>query len=432
MYGILASGYAEWPIIKQLAELLGIVMNLIFDFMDNVFGIQSIGISIIIFTIIVYTLMIPITIKQQKFSKMSTLMNPEIQKVQKKYEGKRDNVSIAKQQEELNMIYEKYGTSPTGGCLPMLIQFPLLFALYPVIQNIPKYVKSVRDVYTPLVNEIVASDAYQKIVAAIGAEKPVLMNPEDYDYSKAETLVNVFYKFQDATWTALSEKAPKLVEMINDVVESLAEMNSFLGINIGEAPMTIITTSFGAGAWGAIVVAAAIPILSALTQYLSVKMSQGKQDKSKKKSDDPMAQSMQTMTVMMPLMSLFLCFTLPAGLGLYWCTSAIVRTIQTIGINKYMEKIPLEDIIAENQEKAAKRREKDGVKAEELRRMATVKTNKKTKKLSEDEKEKEEMIQKATAHVLTAPKGTLAYKAASVNRYNTNQVEEIVVKEENK
>ena len=76
---------------------------------------------------------------------------------------------------------------------------------------------------------------------------------------------------------------------------------------------------------------------------------------------------------------------------------------------------------------AAKRREKDGVKAEELRRMATVKTNKKTKKLSEDEKEKEEMIQKATAHVLTAPKGTLAYKAASVNRYNTNQVDETEV-----
>ena len=124
MYGILgAAGYGNWPIIKQIAWLLGQIMNLIFNFLDKVFGIQNIGLCIIIFTVIVYTLMIPLTIKQQKFSKMSAVMNPEIQKLQKKYAGKRDQASQMKMQEEMNLIYEKYGTSPTGGCLPMLIQF---------------------------------------------------------------------------------------------------------------------------------------------------------------------------------------------------------------------------------------------------------------------------------------------------------------------
>ena len=59
-------------------------------------------------------------------------MQPDIRKIQKKYAGKRDQASMLKQQEEMQIIYEKYGTSPTGGCLPMLIQMPILFALYPV------------------------------------------------------------------------------------------------------------------------------------------------------------------------------------------------------------------------------------------------------------------------------------------------------------
>ena len=83
MQGVLASGYADWPIIHQIAWLLGKLMDGIYNVMDGLFGIQNIGVCIIIFTIIIYTLMIPLTIKQQKWSKMSSVMNPEIQKIQK-------------------------------------------------------------------------------------------------------------------------------------------------------------------------------------------------------------------------------------------------------------------------------------------------------------------------------------------------------------
>ena len=97
VYGLLASGYGDWPIIKQIAWLLGQVMNGIFNVLSAI-GIENIGVCIIIFTIIVYTLMIPLTIKQQKFSKMSAVMQPEIKKIQKKYEGKKDQASMMKQQ----------------------------------------------------------------------------------------------------------------------------------------------------------------------------------------------------------------------------------------------------------------------------------------------------------------------------------------------
>ena len=90
VYGLLAAGYGDWPIIKQISWLLGQVMNGIYNVMSGLFGIENIGICIIIFTIIVYSFMIPLTIKQQKFSKMSAVMQPEIRKIQKKYEGKKD------------------------------------------------------------------------------------------------------------------------------------------------------------------------------------------------------------------------------------------------------------------------------------------------------------------------------------------------------
>ena len=100
---------ADWPIIRQIAWLLGKLMDGIYNVMDAI-GIQNIGICIIIFTVIIYTLMIPLTIKQQKWSKMSAVMQPDIRKVQKKYAGKRDQASMLKQQEEMQIIYEKYGT----------------------------------------------------------------------------------------------------------------------------------------------------------------------------------------------------------------------------------------------------------------------------------------------------------------------------------
>lgn len=147
--------------------------------------LRIIGVCIIIFTIIIYTLMIPLTIKQQKFSKMSAVMQPEIKKIQKKYEGKKDQASMMKQQEEINLVYEKYGTSMTGGCLPMLIQMPILFALYPVIRDIPTYVKGVKDVYMPVTEAIMNTNGFQKIMETIGEASPVLMNPKAYDYSQA-------------------------------------------------------------------------------------------------------------------------------------------------------------------------------------------------------------------------------------------------------
>ena len=417
MYGVLAAGYGDWPIIHQIAWLLGKLMNGIYNIMDSVFGVQNIGVCIIIFTIIIYTLMIPLTVKQQKWSKMSAVMNPEIQKIQKKYANKKDQASMLKQQEELQIVYEKYGVSP-GGCLPMLIQMPILFALYPVIQNIPKYVDGVKAAYMPVVDQIMQVDGFQKIMETIGSAKPVLMSATAYDYSKADTLVQVLYKFQDSTWNLLVDKMPSIETVVDATTKTMGHLNNFLGINIGETPMTMLTNSLHPFSIVGIILAVIIPIMAGLAQFISVKL----QPQPAMDENNQMAASMKTMTYTMPLFSVFLGFTLPAGLGLYWAVSAVVRCVQQVAINKYLQTKSLDDMIKENQEKAAKKREKKGTSAKELNKMATTSTknveHKKTSTMSE--KERQEKLEKAASYNKNAKAGSLASKANMVSRFNGN------------
>ena len=131
-------------ILGPIARFLGWIMNWIYLFLSNVFGIENIGLTIIGLTILIYMCMLPMTIKQQKFSKLQQKMQPEIKAIQEKYKGRRDQESQMAMNEETQALYAKYGISPTGTCLPLLLQMPVFFALYRVIYNVPAYVSSVK------------------------------------------------------------------------------------------------------------------------------------------------------------------------------------------------------------------------------------------------------------------------------------------------
>lgn len=406
------------PIIGQAAWLLGKVMDGIYRVMNGVFGIQNIGICIILLTVVIYTLMIPLTIKQQKFSKMSAAMNPEIQKIQKKYQGKKDQASMEKMQEETQLVYEKYGVSPTSGCLPMFIQFPFLWAMWYVIRGIPAYVSQVKDVYTPLIEGITSTNGWQKIMESIGEAKPILMDPSKYDYSNTNILIDVLYKFQSSTWETLKEGFPALQSTIESTMAQLEKMNNFLGLNIAEAPLNLIKDGFSAGAFGIVIAALMIPILAGLTQYLSVKMVS--QNNGNTDQENQVAATMKTMNITMPLLSVFMCFTMPTGLGLYWITSAVVRMVQQFFINKHLSKMPMDELIEQNMEKAAKKREnKKKVESQYVNEMAQKKGRKIEKSRSaEEEKALEAKLENARKLNENAKEGSLASKANMVKKFN--------------
>lgn len=420
VYGLLASGgIYDWPIISQISWILGQVMNGIYNVMSAI-GIENIGVSIIIFTIIVYTILLPLTIKQQKFSKMQAVMNPEIQKIQKKYAGKKDQVSMQKQQEEMNMVYEKYGVKMSSGCLPSLMQLVILFGLYPVVQNIPEYVTKVRNVYEPLVEKIQAVSGYKDILTDVAGSSASL-----YDFSTADGIMTALYKFQNSTWEALIDKMPGVENTARETLREVGRLNNFLGIDIGSHPWELLKDALAAGAVVGVILAVIIPILAGLTQFISVKLSQMNTTTSSQDSDNPMMNSMKTMTYTMPLISVVFGFTLPAGLGLYWVASAAVRSVQQLAVNKYLKSKSVEDMIEENRKKAQKKREKKGTSAEEINKMATKSTrnvgtsSKSGKELADPAKE--EKIRQAQESAKNAKPGSLTSKAYLVSRYNSGQ-----------
>lgn len=395
-------------IIGNIAKLLGFIMNGIFEVLSKI-GIENIGLCIILFTIIIYTLLLPMTIKQQKSSRVMNVMNPEVQAIQKKYANKKDETSMAKMQEETQLVYDKYGVSPTGGCLTSVIQLPILFALWPVVQNIPAYVGGLKEVYMPLVNQIMATDGYQKIMEVFGTMSSINISPENYDYTQANTMVDILYRFQESNWDSLANNFPDLSELIYSTEKSLSSMNYFLGINIAETPYTMFTSAFKTVSIGAMIIAVLIPVLAGLTQFLSIKISQKSTNANNSNKDNPMIQQMNMMTKIMPLMSVFMCFTMPSGLGVYWITSAVVRTIQTFFVNKHLDKQSIDDLVAKNLAKAEKKRaNKNEVAAKEVSQMAQ-KSTKNIKTTSNKDFD---------SYKPNAKPGSLASKANMVSDFN--------------
>lgn len=368
----------DGAILGPIAKVLGWIMNGIYVFLSNI-GIENIGLSIIVLTVVIYTCMLPLTVKQQKFSIMSRKMNPELKAIQKKYQGKKDQESQLKLTEETQALYDKYGVSPTGSCVQLIIQMPILFALYRVIYNVPAYVESVKNVFTPLVDGIMATPGYASTMDSLVETLKIVVKNLDFTGSNAANyIIDALYSMNVAGWDTLRESFPSLTSTIGTVQDELNHLNYFLGLNISNSPLHIITTSFKAGSYLMIIGAILIPLLSYLTQVLNIKlMPQAETD-----ANDQMAQQMKTMNKTMPLFSLVFCFTVPVGLGIYWIASALVRSIQQFVINKYLETMDLDAVIEKNKEKAEKkaekRREKMGVYQNQIYNAASMSTKRET------------------------------------------------------
>lgn len=357
-------------IIGQVAWVLGKIMEGIFTIIDML-GIPNIGLAIILFTIVVNLLMMPLTIKQQKFSKLSAKMNPEIQAIQAKYKDKKDNDSMMAQNQEVQAVYAKYGVSPTGSCVQLLIQMPILFALYRVIYAMPAYVTKIGDTFRVLADKIIATDkgAFLQNSGVETISNTVAMYGKSMtEGSLSNGVVDVLNKLSSTDMalvaehydlTSLTYEGQAILS--NGTTTGLIDTyNNFLGLNIGDSPMNLITSGFQAGAWGIVIGAVAIPLLAALTQWINVKLmpQQNTDNKNSNSQADSMAASMKTMNNIMPIMSAWFCFSLPSGMGLYWVAGSVIRSIQQVMVNKHLDKLDFDEIIKKNQAKSAKKIEK--------------------------------------------------------------------------
>lgn len=424
MTGILLTQYSGAILGPICKYILGPIMNVIFKLLD-VIRIPNVGIAIILFTIVIYLCLTPLTFKQQKFSKLQTRMSPELQAIQAKYKNKKDQASMTMMQQETQAVYAKYGVSPTGSCVQLLIQMPILFALYRVIYSIPAYVQQVKDAYFPFVDKLVAEAGSAEFIqnftnanmfAKQFTNENFINNVGSY---VSNTYIDVLNRASTADWLSLKVEYPNLIQDIDNTLNLLNKYNNFLGINIGNSPWDTMKTAFASQSYLILIGALLIPVLAAVTQWINTKLIPTQQSTGNDQADQ-MANSMKTMNTLMPLMSAWFCFTLPAGMGIYWITGAVVRSIQQVITNKYIDKLDFDEIIEKNKEKAAKKMEKQGQRLEKMQEYASISTRNidinKTSGMSE--KEREEALRAAEERYRNSKPGSMAAKANMVKDYN--------------
>lgn len=351
-------------ILGPFAWLLGKLLDLMYNILAGSNGIANLGLCIILFTIVVKIILFPLSFHQQKSSKINMVIQPEIQKVQKKYKDKKDQESMMKQQQEMQAVYDKYGTSMTGGCLPTLVQLPIIYALYRVIQNIPAYVGKIKDMYSPIAEGILDSQGSK-------VQDFLVTYVDENKITGAATAIN---KIKDVAEVGINNIIDVIsnfgVSNLNDVVNTIGlngdkliadnidkidQIHSFiLGINISEAPGYKLS-------WALL-----IPISSAVFNYLSMKLTSGSQQQQMEGSAGTMMKSMQ---ITMPLMSIFICISLPAGIGIYWSMSALISLLTQLVINFYYDHADMDAILEKQMEKAALKLEKKGGKKSFMQRM---------------------------------------------------------------
>lgn len=406
-------------ILGPIAKVLGWILNILAEFL-NLFGIQNTGITIILFTFIAYTIMLPLTIKQSKFSMLQTSMAPELTAIQKKYKGKKDEASMRKQQEETSAVYRKYGTSPTAGCLPMLITLPLMFALYRVIYNMPGYVDIFYQKYYDLANSLVHVNGFSDSLANLmtGDNKVITLSQNlqvpasDWQNLlshgvQADTtmvinnLIDVLSQLKSDGWKALQDiqvikDNASIQAMITTTREASISLNSFLGLNVVESVKTL----------GFISPAMLVPILAAGLQYLQTRLMP---QANSNNPDAPGASTMKSMNIVMPLMSGFFCIVLPIGVGLYWVAGSLYRIFQQLILNAYMKKVDVNDIIKKNLEKQNKKRARRGEKPVSFDEI----TKKKTSSINTNIEDKTK-VNKKKSEPSDYKRSDVSYKAGSI------------------
>ncbi|MCT4597301.1 MAG: YidC/Oxa1 family membrane protein insertase [Vallitalea sp.] len=303
-----------------IAKAFGVIMNTIYDLFSSI-GMGSLGYSIILFTIIIRLLMLPLAIKQQKSMIGMQKIQPQLKKIQDKYKNKKDAESQNKMRMEMSQLYQQHNVSPFGGCLPLLIQFPIIMSLFAVLRNIPAYIESIKALYISIIASIKTVPGFENILDGMNnvAKTPKVNN---FDPTIDNKIVDLLGKLSTSEWNTFKEHFVSVGEKITPVIDKITEVNYFLGINLADKPNLMS-------------IAILIPVLNVIVQFLVSKTTMSANSKN---MDEKQAATNKTMMYTMPLITVFFVITMPAGLGLYWLTSSTFQLVQQIVINKHLKK----------------------------------------------------------------------------------------------
>ena len=263
--------------IDFIAGILGALIRLIYTIVG-----QNYGLSIIIFTILTKVLLFPITYKQSKAMDEMSKLAPLEKEIREKYKGNKEKMS-----EELMKVYEKHKINPMGGCLPLLIQIPIIFAMFYIVRQPLTYIMQIPDV-----------ELQQYTQEYLGKEEV----SENEIKSNEIQIANKY----------------ELIDM------------KFLGINFGDVPSKAFSKDDSEKASYFTLI---VPILSLVFSILQTKQSQ----KSSQLTEEQLEQQ-KTMNLMMPILSAYIAYIMPLALGVYWLIGNVLQILTQWIVNKMIKK----------------------------------------------------------------------------------------------
>lgn len=313
-------------IIGFITKLLGFIFNFVFDIIhDNITVANSLGISIIVITIIVRILIWPLSIKQVKNSLAMQHIQPELKKLQKKYPDKSDIESQKKLNFEIQKLYAENNIHPAGGCLLAFIQLPIFMALNQLLARSYCYISDIGDIYRNLAEKIMSVPNYVGIMKPIAIPKvPPNMT---IDLRIIEDMQKVINKFTSTDWANLLAGLDLSVrpEIANLLIRK-ESIENFFGIDLIDQ-------------CGLHFPGVMIPILSVITTFLSSYF----MNKMMPIEDEGARTQQKIFLIIMPLMMGGFSLALSSGVGVYWITSSIIQLIQQFFANKYRKKLQEEN-----------------------------------------------------------------------------------------
>lgn len=307
-------------IVGPISQVFGYIIDFVFNLVYAVTVNHSLGISIILLTIIVRCLMLPLAAKQQKSMVLMQKLNPEVEKIRGKYGNSKDPEIQQKMNAEIQALYSKSKVNPLSGCLPLLVTMPLFFGLSYIMNQSFMFISKLGAVYNELSARIISIPHYTNYVVplALPHVPQKMLDNHTLDISVAEHLSKVLNKFSVADWDALFAQIPtEYLPQIKEIFEHKQAIEMFFGLPLIDA------SGWG---WPGIL----IPILAGLTTFLSswlsTQMTQSTDEKAKTQQ--------RIMMTVMPIFMAFMTVSMPAGVGLYWITSSVYQVGQQMVLNK--------------------------------------------------------------------------------------------------
>lgn len=315
-------------IIGPVANLMGKVYNMLFDLLHSSTSAGSLGLAIIIFTLIVKLILFPLMVKQQKSSFKMQQLQPELMKIRKKYEGKTDQMSQQRMAFEMQDLQKNSGVSMLGGCLPMLVQLPILYALFYLFQNAYVYVDVIGQNYTDIANAIVnipqalRMEVFQPFAKEfVDTYQNVAIIKDGFDMAQVSDITMLVNYLKADDWIVILQNLGSAGDALAPLLATKNNIETFLTIPL--------VSKAGLSFPGII-----IPIAAGITTWLQTKI-MNMMNPQNTDPNNPAAAMTKTMLYTMPIMMGVFAISMPAGLGLYWTISNVFGILQQVVLTKY-------------------------------------------------------------------------------------------------